>query len=75
MSVKLGMVEETGGLPSVPVTFLLVSVVLTGALLLTRSVIALTIQFQMRKIFQGHIYTERGITAWRLESLDQAKPR
>ena len=36
--VKLEMVEETGGLPSVPVTFLLVSVVLAGALLLTRSV-------------------------------------
>ena len=36
--VKLEMVEKTVGLPSVPVTFLLVSVALAGALLLTRSV-------------------------------------
>ena len=58
LSVKLEMVEETGGLPSVPVTFLLVSVVLAGLLLLTRSVAALTIPDEAN-ISRAYLYRER----------------
>ena len=38
MAVKLEMAEQTGGLTSLHLTFLLVSVVLVGILLLTRQV-------------------------------------